>query len=838
MLGVFSLIVMLLFTACNRDGEPRKIKLSQPDVNSKTNRRFTSTIHLEPTLRRAIAIMFFENTTGDQKLEWLQKGLTEMLIRSLSQSRSLSVLSTDQLFTILDSLDQDDSGQPIDMELAAVVAREARVEALLTGKISKNGDSLQITVQVHEPNQGKILTQETVEGPGLESIFAMVDDLTQKIRQRLQIALEQDASSITDLSTHSLDAWRHYSLGLDLMKKAMFNNAISEFERAIAIDANFVSAYYRLCLLLSVQGEREKLRDYLPQLQALKAKASPKEQYQIDRLEGSLQRDIRKTIDASKRWLEQNPDDAEANFNLGDIFFSLQNYDEAIQYYQATVNADPRFKPAYNMIGYCYARKGNIANAIATMKQYQKLAPDEPNPYDSMGEIYYSQGDYRRAEKQFKKALKLDENFTPSWLSLGAVYLDQGKFAAASQVYHKLFEKAKDPRSRSDGLFDLGTAQWRMGKNDQAIASLQEIVNTQVSSYRAITWVNELYLEANDSVGARKALQENYDILKNVVLKEPVYLNELVNLSLSYNLNCPETIDIIRQISKQQIQPGIRRRGQFYLALLYLKTRQIGEYQKIADDFFNEFSQILLASREVLMGHETWKKFLIFNTYAYQARAEGVEMYQKFIQFCQEHELAKSEMLFRLFLADLYLNHGDSVKARQQLRIVGMPEESKWQVIAPFDNTNGFNKKYPPEREQKLDKTYQEPRGPQRWQAARDGFNDGYVNLKQIYPKYNWSVAYGVLYVRSPKKQAVQIRLGTNDSVKLWVNDDEAWRMNIGRDAVFDNDIAPVSLQSGLNKILLQVCNRINEWGFYLRFTDVNGQGLPELEFVSASAID
>lgn len=832
------LLIILLFTACNQNSEPRKIKLSQPDGVDKSNRRFTSTIHLEPTLRRAIAIMFFENTTGDQKLEWLQKGLTEMLIRSLSQSRSLSVLSTDQLFSILDSLDQDDSAQPIDVNLAAVVAREARVEALLTGKIAKNGDSLQITVQVHEPTRGQILTQETVEGPGLESIFAMVDDLTQKIRQRLQIALEQDASSIADLSTHSLDAWRHYSLGLDLMKKAMLNDAISEFERATAFDANFVSAYYHLCLLLANQGERGKLQTYLPQLQTLKAKASPREQYQIERLEGSLQRDIRKTIDASKRWLEHNPEDAEANFNLGDIFFSLQNYEEAIQYYRATTNIDPGFKPAYNMIGYCYARKGDIPNAIATMKQYQKLAPKEPNPYDSMGEIYYSQGDYRRAEKQFKKALKLNDSFAPSWLSLGAAFLDQGQFDAATQAYRQFLDKAKDPRSRSAGLFDLGTTQWRLGEKARAIASLQEIVGTQVNSYRAITWVNELYLEAKDSVAARTSLQENYDTLKNVVLKESFYLNELANLSLTYNLNGSTTIDVIRQILKQPTPPGVRRRAQFYLSLLYLKSQQIAEYQEIADDFFKEFSQILLDSREALMGYETWRKFSIFNSYAYQARAEGVEMYQKFIQFCQQHDLAKPEMLFRLFLTDLYLNQGDSVQAREQLQMVGMPEESKWLVVAPFDNTDGFRKKYSPEREIKLNKIYQEYGTQQHWQSARDGFNDGYINLKQIHTKYNWSVAYGLLYVRVPKNQTVQIRLGTNDAVKLWVNDDETWRMNVGRDAIFDNDVVPVILRAGLNKILIKVCNRINEWGFYLRITNANGQGLPELEFVSANDIN
>ena len=80
--------------------------------------------------------------------------------------------------------------------------------------------------------------------------------------------------------------------------------------------------------------------------------------------------------------------------------------------------------------------------------------------------------------------------------------------------------------------------------------------------------------------------------------------------------------------------------------------------------------------------------------------------------------------------------------------------------------------------------------------------------------------------------------MGTNDSVKLWVNDTEVWRMNLGRDAVFDSDIANVVLEPGLNKVLIKVCNRINEWGFYFRVTDERGRGMSDIQFISADRID
>jgi tetratricopeptide (TPR) repeat protein len=717
------------------------------------------------------------------------------------------------------------------------VAKEANVQAVLTGSISRSGDSLQINVRVHEPNQGKILKEETVEGPGLEAIFSMVDDLTLKIKNTLDVSLEKQelARGIADLSTNSLEAWRYYTAGVDFLQKAMFNEAIAQFEKAVEADPAFVAAYYRLCLLLFYQGEREKGYGYFEKLQSLRQNATPKEQYQIDRLDGSVNRDLRKIIAASKRWLEQNPNDIDAYFNLGDIYFALYNYDEALHYYQAILAIDPKYKPAYNMIGYCNARKGDLVNAIATMNQYKEVAPDEPNPFDSMGDIYFAHGDYKLAERNLKQSIKINENFTASWLRLSDVFLDQGENKKASDIINQFLEKAKDPRSKADGYAQQGFVLWRLGKIDEAINYFQKFVENRVASYRAATWVYELYLEKGDSLNARKSLLQNYDFIRDsLVAREPICIRDLANFSLWYDVNANESIEIIKQTLAQTTSPGVQMWGQFYLAMLYLKTNRMNEYQKISTNFTTEFTELMKDIREVPFANETWKTFLLFNQYAYRAIDEGIEKYNQLIQYCSTHELTIPEMIFRLFLVDLYFNSNERDKAEEQLKIVGAPEEHKWLVIAPFDNTNGFQKKYPPEREIKLNKTYKDQNLRIGWQHPDDGFNEGYINFKQIYKKYNWSVGYGLIYVKSSDRKEAQIRIGTNDSAKLWLNDKEVWRMNIGRDAIFDNDIVPVVLPPGLNKILIKICNRINEWGFYFRVTDKDGKGLTDIEFVSA----
>jgi hypothetical protein len=70
--------------------------------------------------------------------------------------------------------------------------------------------------------------------------------------------------------------------------------------------------------------------------------------------------------------------------------------------------------------------------------------------------------------------------------------------------------------------------------------------------------------------------------------------------------------------------------------------------------------------------------------------------------------------------------------------------------------------------------------------------------------------------------------------VKLWLNDALVWRSNRYRGAIFDDDIFQATLKPGLNKILIKICNRIGEWGFYFRVTDEQGNGVHDIQFIPA----
>ena len=427
----------------------------------------------------------------------------------------------------------------------------------------------------------------------------------------------------------------------------------------------------------------------------------------------------------------------------------------------------------------------------------------------------------------------VNENFFHSLLSLGNTYLDEGKYKKALDIFEQYLEKATDRASKATGYAQIALTHWRLGEIDKAIANYKESLEYLNNPYRGMVWLNEAYLYANDSTGALQSLKQNYDSIKESIQTQPTLITSLANLSLWYDVNVDETIDILNQTVRETDNRVAQMWGRFYLALLHLKTNQWKKQKKLSGDFTREFIEILKDLRDIRYDYYTWKGCLIFNQCAVQFADEGIKEYHQLIRFCVDNAWNMPEMILRSFLADLYFQIGDGEKAKDQLRIAGVPEEKKWMVIGPFDNTSGFHKKYPPEDKIELNKAYNDHSRTITWQHPDDGFQEGYMNFKQIYAKYNWSVAYGLIYANCPDAKDVQFRIGTNEAVKVWLNDQEVWKFNIVRDSVFDDDIIHVSLKPGLNKILIKVCNRVGEWGFYFRITDKEGNGVPDIQFVS-----
>jgi hypothetical protein len=160
---------------------------------------------------------------------------------------------------------------------------------------------------------------------------------------------------------------------------------------------------------------------------------------------------------------------------------------------------------------------------------------------------------------------------------------------------------------------------------------------------------------------------------------------------------------------------------------------------------------------------------------------------------------------------------------------------TQYSVIGPFDNRGGLGLEavYPPEKEIQLDAAYDGQIGKVSWQPLQSRGDYGMVDIaKQVKP-YKGAVMYLLTGFQSPTSRRVELRLGTDNAWKLWLNGELQFSRNeYHRGKSLDQYRIPVTMKPGNNVILLKLCQneQTEDWAqdyqVQLRVCDSNGLGI------------
>jgi hypothetical protein len=161
----------------------------------------------------------------------------------------------------------------------------------------------------------------------------------------------------------------------------------------------------------------------------------------------------------------------------------------------------------------------------------------------------------------------------------------------------------------------------------------------------------------------------------------------------------------------------------------------------------------------------------------------------------------------------------------------------QWRIIAPFDNRkeSGFKKVYPPETGVDLQAVYKgQDEKETRWVAVSSKDPYGLVNLNKELGKQKGAVAYAYSVVDSPSERTIQLRAGSPNGLKIFVNGKEFFhREEYHHGAAVDQYVATAALKAGRNEILLKICQNeqteewAQDWKFQLRLCDAVGAAIP-----------
>jgi hypothetical protein len=148
-----------------------------------------------------------------------------------------------------------------------------------------------------------------------------------------------------------------------------------------------------------------------------------------------------------------------------------------------------------------------------------------------------------------------------------------------------------------------------------------------------------------------------------------------------------------------------------------------------------------------------------------------------------------------------------------------------WLLVGPFDapDMDSLLVVYPPEKEIALHKRYSGKGGMEVVWKKVSAQPDGLINLNNIFQPNEQVLVYGLAYVHSPDDRITHILLGSDDGVRVWVNDALVHSNPAYRGCYPDLDKVKISVRKGWNKLLIKVLQGAGGWGFYLRFADPDG---------------
>jgi eukaryotic-like serine/threonine-protein kinase len=428
---------------------------------------------------KALAVLYFSNLTQDTSLNWLNRGLTEMLTTNLAQVKGLDVLSTERILAALQRLGKKDASE-LDPATAMEAARNAGADAFITGALMRVGpQQLRLDVRVQDTSSGQILFSDKVEAPDVQGIFGMVDKETSRIAQHFMPSAEvaANAPSIEEASTSNLEAYRHYQLGREYSLRYLLPEAVQELEEAVRLDPNFALAYWYLGGVYGQQGDLRKAEEMRSKVEKLQSRLPRK-----DQLSFLAEKAFRAEDEAGGRQelatlLKEFPRDDEDRARLAGRLIGVGETGQALSLVEEGLKLDPKSETLLNQMGYAQAAVGNLAAAIEANDKYMAVRPNDPNPWDTRGDIYFILNHDDQAVEAYRKVIDLKPDFTGygDYSKLAIAYADQKKYALADSALQEYAKRAAGTSKFYVAEIE-GQFQESRGDLDAARASYQRAV--------------------------------------------------------------------------------------------------------------------------------------------------------------------------------------------------------------------------------------------------------------------------------------------------------------------------------------------------------------------------
>jgi serine/threonine protein kinase/Flp pilus assembly protein TadD len=407
---------------------------------------------------KSIAVMPFVN--NDPNTEYLSDGIPESIINSLSQLPNLKVMSRNSVFHY--------KGKEMD---AQAVAKELKVQAVLTGRVTQRGDGLSISVElINAQDNSQIWGQQYNRKPA--DVFAVQEEIAKEISEKLRLKLSgAERQQLAKRPTENLKAFQYYMQGRAYTQRRTHEDlltAIQYDEKALEEDQNYALAYAGLADAYTNLGTR----GYIAPVEAR-----------------------RKAEEAARKALALDENLAEAHLALAqpNLGFAPYNFSLGDRELRRAIELSPSLATAHQYLGLSFARQRRLNESLEGFQKARELDPLSSSIARTAAIPYYLKRDYARALELLRQADDLGPPFSQPW--------EIGPYIQSGLLNEALAELEKAKRERKSDpilIYSTGMVYAAQGKRAEALQIIKELEEMSGASLDQAHYIAKIYAALND----------------------------------------------------------------------------------------------------------------------------------------------------------------------------------------------------------------------------------------------------------------------------------------------------------------------------------------------------
>jgi len=355
----------------------------------------------------SIAVLPFNNMSGDPEQEYFSDGITEDIITDLSKVGGLMVIARNSSFVY--------KGKSFDIR---AVGRELGVKSVLEGSIRRASNRVRITAQLIDAATGGHLWAERYDRD-LTDIFAVQDEVTQRIVEALKVTLTpSEKARITDNPTDSIEAHDLFLKARELLQapnlnREKYQQAKALLERAIELDPNYALAYTGLAIAA--------VFDY------------------HNRWTENADAALTLASNLAIKAVKLDPNEPFAHYVASIPAVHLKEYARAQAAVDSALALNPNFAPALNGRGVQAIYAGQPQSAIPDIERAMRLDPGFSQQYlHFLGLAHFMLGHYETAATMFRERILLVPETDMTRSALASTLGHLGEIEEARQVWSEL----------------------------------------------------------------------------------------------------------------------------------------------------------------------------------------------------------------------------------------------------------------------------------------------------------------------------------------------------------------------------------------------------------------